>query len=41
MGRLFGVVRPYGRTPLIRAPIGFYPKVRVFKARFEGEAAIF
>ena len=31
-----------GRTPLIRAPIGFYAKkVRLFKARFEGEAAIF
>ena len=30
-----------GRTPLIRAPIGFYAKVRVFKARFESEAAIF
>ena len=30
----------YGRTPLIRAPIGFYAKVRLFKARFEGEAAI-
>ena len=28
-------------TPLIRAPIGFYAKVRLFKARFEGEAAIF
>ena len=26
----------YRRTPLIRAPIGFYAKVRVFKARFEG-----
>ena len=33
----------YGRTPLIRAPIGIYAKVglRVFKARFEREAAIF
>ena len=31
----------WGRTPLIRAPIGFYAKVRLFKARFEGEAAIF
>ena len=31
----------YGRTPLNRAPIGFYAKVRVFKSRFEGEAAIF
>ena len=30
-----------GRTPLIRAPIGFYAKVRRFKARFEGEAAVF
>ena len=30
-----------GRTPLIRAPIGLYAKVRLFKARFEGEAAIF
>ena len=30
-----------GRTPLIRAPIGFYAKVRLFKARFEGEAAIY
>ena len=30
-----------GRTPLIRAPVGFYAKVRLFKARFEGEAAIF
>ena len=33
--------RKQGRTPLIRAPIGFYAKVRLFKARFEGEAAIF
>ena len=32
---------PKGRTPLIRAPIGLYAKVRLFKARFEGEAAIF
>ena len=30
-----------GRTPLIRAPIGLYAKVCVFKARFEREAAIF
>ena len=30
-----------GRTPLIRAPIGFYAKVRLLKVRFEGEAAIF
>ena len=30
-----------GRTPLIRAPTGFYAKVHIFKARFEGEAAIF
>ena len=29
------------RTPLIRAPIDFYAKVRLFKARFKGEAAIF
>ena len=28
-------------TPLNRASIGFYAKVRVFKAQFEGEAAIF
>ena len=34
-------VRPCGRTPLIRATMGFYAKLRVFKARFEGEAAIF
>ena len=30
-----------GRTPLIRAPIGFCTKIRLFKAQFEGEAAIF
>ena len=30
-----------GASPLNRAPIGFYAKVHVFKAQFEGEAAIF
>ena len=38
---LLGTPTLSGRTPLIRAPIGFYAKVRLFKARFEGEAAIF
>ena len=33
--------RSKGRTPPIRAPIGFYAKVRILKARFEREAAIF
>ena len=36
-----GCIALGGRTPLIRAPIGFYAKVRLLKARFEGEAAIF
>ena len=41
LGREVTMVSTDGRTPLIRAPIGFYAKIRLFKARFEGEAAIF